>query len=241
MASPAPASSGLPIVCRDVEVVRDGVRLVADIDLAIARGTYTTILGPNGAGKSTLLRLLHGLLAPSGGSIRWGAHEARPAGQAMVFQRPVHLRRSAAANIRYALSLAGVRGADADARIAEALADVGLAHLSSRSARVLSGGEQQRLALARAWALRPEVLFLDEPTASLDPKATRAVEDIVRSIHGRGTTIVMTTHNLAQAKRLADDVVFLQDGRQVEQSPAREFFVSPRTAEAEAFLEGERL
>jgi tungstate transport system ATP-binding protein len=233
--------SGLPIVCRDVEIARAGVRLLAGAEVTIRQGTHTTILGPNGAGKSTLLRVLHGLVAPTRGSIRWGEHAQRPLGQAMVFQRAILLRRSAAANIRYALSLAGVRGGDADARIAAALADVGLAHLSDRSARVLSGGEQQRLALARAWALRPEVLFLDEPTASLDPKATRAVEDIVRSIHRRGTTIVMTTHNLAQAKRLADDVVFLQDGRQVEQSPAREFFVSPRTTEAAAFLEGERL
>jgi tungstate transport system ATP-binding protein len=159
----------------------------------------------------------------------------------MVFQRAVLLRRTAAANVRYALDMAGVGGAEAVARFAAVLADVGLAGLANRSARVLSGGEQQRLALARAWALRPEVLFLDEPTASLDPKATRAVEDIVRSIHEGGTTIVMSTHNLAQAKRLAGDVVFMEEGRMVEQSPAREFFVSPRTSEGAAFLEGERL
>jgi tungstate transport system ATP-binding protein len=228
-------------VCRGVEVGHDGVRLIAGIELAIAAGSFTTILGPNGAGKSTLLRVLHGLVEPLRGAVTWGEHAKRPPGQAMVFQRAVLLRRSAAANIRYALALAGVRGAEADARIAEALAEVGLQALADRPARVLSGGEQQRLALARAWALRPEVLFLDEPTASLDPKATRAVEDIVRTIHARGTTIVMTTHNLAQARRLAEDVVFMQEGRQVEQSPADRFFVSPRTAEAAAFLEGERL
>jgi len=134
-----------------------------------------------------------------------------------------------------------VRGPEADARIDDALAEVGLRPLAHRSARVLSGGEQQRLALARAWALRPEVLFLDEPTASLDPKASRAVEEIVRGIHARGTTIVMTTHNLAQAKRLASDVVFLQEGRLVEQSPAPAFFNAPRTLESATFLEGERL
>ena len=237
----AAGASGLPIVCRGVEVERRGVRLLAGIELATTRGTFTTVLGANGAGKSTLLRLLHGLVRPTRGSIRWGEHATRPSGQALVFQRPVLLRRSAAANVRYALGLSGIRGAVADARVAEALADVGLQPLADRSARVLSGGEQQRLALARAWALHPEVLFLDEPTASLDPKATRAVEDIVRAIHSRGTTVVMATHNLAQAKRLAGDVVFLQEGRQVEQSPASEFFVAPRTAEAAAFLEGERL
>jgi len=233
--------SGLPIVCQDAGVERNGARLLTGVDLSIAQGTFTTVLGPNGAGKSTLLRVLHGLVAPTRGSIRWGEYDVRPQSQAMVFQRAVLLRRSASANVRYALDLAGVRGAEAERRIADVLADVGLADLAGRSARVLSGGEQQRLALARAWALRPEVLFLDEPTASLDPKASRAVEDIVRSIHGRGTTIVMSTHNLAQAKRLSGYVVFLQDGRQIEQSPAQEFFVSPRTSEAAAFLEGERL
>ena len=234
-------ASGLPITCRGCEVARDGVRLVSAVDLAIERGTFTTILGPNGAGKSTLLRLLHGLVEPSSGTIRWGSFDRRPPGQAMVFQHAVLLRRSAAANVRYALALAGVRGARADARIDDALAEVGLRSIGNRSARFLSGGERQRLAIARAWALRPEVLFLDEPTASLDPKATRALEDIVRVIHGRGTTIVMATHNLAQARRLAQDVVYLQEGRVIEQSPAREFFVSPRTPEAAAFMEGERL
>jgi tungstate transport system ATP-binding protein len=236
-----PVSSGLPIVCREVEVARDGVRLLTAVDLAVAQGSYTTILGANGAGKSTLLRVLHGLVAPTRGTIRWGAHDVRPAGQAMVFQRAVLLRRSAAANVRYALALAGLRDGEADARINDALEGVGMSALSHRSARVLSGGEQQRLALARAWALRPEVLFLDEPTASLDPKATRAVEDIVRTIHQRGTTIVMATHNLAQAKRLAGDVVFLHEGRQIEQTPAAQFFAAPRTADAAAFLQGERL
>jgi len=235
------ASSGLPIVCRDVEVVRDQVTLLGGVDLTIEQGSYTTILGANGAGKSTLLRVLHGLVPPTRGVIHWGGYVTAPRGQAMVFQRAVLLRRSAAANIRYALSLAGVNGEDADARIADALEGVGMTAITHRSARVLSGGEQQRLALARAWALRPEVLFLDEPTASLDPKATRAVEDIARTIHERGTTIVMTTHNLAQAKRLAGDVVFLHEGRAMEQTRASDFFVSPRTREAEAFLQGESL
>ncbi|MFO1317868.1 MAG: ATP-binding cassette domain-containing protein [Burkholderiales bacterium] len=237
----ARAPSGLPIVCAGVAVGRNGTRLLRDVDVAIGRGACTLILGPNGAGKSTLLRVLHGLLRPSEGAVTWGGAATRPAGHAMVFQRAVLLRRSAAANIRYALALAGVRGAEADARIADALAEVGLTALAARSARVLSGGEQQRLALARAWALRPEVLFLDEPTASLDPKASRAVEDIVRGIRARGTTIVMTSHNLAQAKRLAADVVFLYEGRPVEQSPAAAFFDSPRSAEAADFLKGERL
>jgi tungstate transport system ATP-binding protein len=214
------APSGLPIVCSGVAIGHNGTRVLRDVDLTIGRGACTFILGPNGAGKSTLLRVLHGLARPTAGVVTRGGGATRPAGHAMVFQRAVLLRRSAAANIRYALTLADVTGAEADARIADALAEVGLAALAARSARVLSGGE---------------------PTASLDPKAARAVEDVVRGIHARGTTVVMTTHNLAQAKRLAADVVFLHEGRLVEHSPAADFFTSPRTREAAAFLEGERL
>jgi tungstate transport system ATP-binding protein len=233
--------NGLPIVLAGIAAAPGGVPVLTGIDLQLDVGGRTVLLGPNGAGKSTLLRVLHGLIPPSAGSIKWGGATERPRGQAMVFQRPVMLRRSAAENIRYALDLAGITGADADARIAEALDEVGLRALANRPARVLSGGEQQKLAFARVWALRPEVVFLDEPTASLDPAAARSVEKIIVDIHRRGTTIVMTTHNLVQAKRLADDILFLHAGRVTERTPAREFFAGPRSAEAAAFLEGERL
>ena len=233
--------TGLPIRLRQVCAAPGGVPVLHDIDLTFTAGGRTVLLGPNGAGKSTLLRVLHGLVASSSGSIVWGNVTRRPQGQAMVFQRPVMLRRSAADNVRYALDLAGVRGVEANARIAEALDEVGLRALASRPARVLSGGEQQKLAFARVWALRPEVLFLDEPTASLDPAAARSVERIIADIQARGTTIVMTTHNLVQAKRLADDILFLHAGRVTERTPAQEFFATPRSAEAAAFLEGERL
>ncbi|MEP7330321.1 MAG: phosphate ABC transporter ATP-binding protein [Betaproteobacteria bacterium] len=221
--------------------MRRSTTLLVDVSATFAAGTRTVVLGPNGSGKSTLLRVLHGMIAPTSGTITWGAATHRPRRQAMVFQHPVMLRRSAAANIRYALDLVGIRGTAADGRIREALVEVGLLALADRPARVLSGGEQQRLALARAWALTPEVLFLDEPTASLDPAATRAVEDIIRDIHARGTAIVMATHNLAQAKRLADDIAFLDRGRMVERTPAAAFFTQPASAEARTFLEGERL
>ena len=233
--------TGLPIALRQAAAAPGGVPVLSGIDLLLAAGGRTVLLGPNGAGKSTLLRVLHGLIPPSAGSITWGEATTRPPGQAMVFQRPVMLRRSAGENVRYALDLAGVHGAEADARIAEALDEVGLRALAARPARVLSGGEQQKLAFARVWALRPEILFLDEPTASLDPAAARSVEKIIADIHRRGTTIVMTTHNLVQAKRLADDVLFLHAGRITERTPAREFFTTPRSPEAAAFLEGERL
>jgi len=222
--------------------VTHGATCVLDhVDFRLTAGPRTVILGANGAGKSTLLRVLHGLVAPSTGTVRWAGAEQRPRGQAMVFQRAVLLRRDAAANVRHALRLAGVRGVAAEARVAAALHAVGLAALARRSARSLSGGEQQRLALARAWSLQPAVLFLDEPTANLDPAATREVERIVLSIHALGTTLAMTTHNLAQARRLAQQVVFLHAGRITEVTQADEFFRAPASAEARQFLEGERL
>jgi len=237
----AETDTGLPIRLRNVAAAPGGVPVLSGIDLVIGAGGRTVLLGPNAAGKSTLLRVLHGLIPPSAGSIAWGEYRQRPRGQAMVFQRPVLLRRSAAGNIRYALDLAGIRGAEADTRIDEALDEVGLRPLAARPARVLSGGEQQKLAFARVWALRPEVLFLDEPTASLDPAAARSVEKIIFDIHARGTTIVMTTHNLVQAKRVAADILFLHAGRVTERTPAHDFFGTPRSPEAAAFLEGERL
>jgi tungstate transport system ATP-binding protein len=232
---------GQPIVAKRASVVRRGVRVLDGVDLTIAPHACTFVLGPNGSGKSTLLRLLHGLIGPDEGVVTWGGEAARPLRQAMVFQRPVLLRRSAAGNVRHALAVAGVRGEQAGVRTHKALARVGLAALAHRAARVLSGGEQQRLALARASALEPDVLFLDEPTASLDPPSTRAVEDVVTAIHAAGTTIVMTTHRLAQAKRLADDVIFLDAGRVTECTPAAQFFAMPCSPEGRAFLEGERL
>jgi tungstate transport system ATP-binding protein len=207
--------------------------IIQPLSLEIGAGPSTVILGANGAGKSVLMRLMHGLLAPSSGIVIWNGAGR----QAMVFQRPVMLRRSALANVVYALELAGMRDCGQQAR--EALEEVGLAHLAHRAARVLSGGEQQRLALARAWALHPEVLFLDEPTASLDPSATREIENIIRAFDAAGTKIVMATHNLGQARRLGDEVIYLHQGRVVKRAPAEKFFAAPSTGEAAAFIKGE--
>jgi tungstate transport system ATP-binding protein len=233
------AADILPLSLDDVGLAIGGQSILAGITATIPRGTRTLILGPNGAGKSTLLRILHGLLAPTAGRVRWAAGEARPRAQAMVFQRPVMLRRSALANVAYALDLAGVDGDARTARALAALRRVGLESIAGRSARVLSGGEQQRLALARAWALEPAILFLDEPTASLDPAAARNVEATVQAIHDTGTKIVMTTHNLAMARRFADDILLIHEGRLVEQGPAAAFFARPATAIGRAFIEGD--
>ncbi len=220
---------------RDLRVVLGGVRALDGLSLTLEPGARTVVLGPNGAGKSVLLRTLHGLIVPTSGTVNW----QRPTRQAMVFQRPVMLRRSALANIRYALSVHGMAEPACTQLASSALARVGLDRIAYRPARVLSGGEQQRLALARAWALRPEILFLDEPTASLDPGAAAEVERIVASIAAEGTRIVMTTHNLGQARRLADEIVFLHAGRAIEKTPADRFFEQPASEEALQFLKGE--
>jgi tungstate transport system ATP-binding protein len=224
----------LPLELERVSFTAGGRTIIDAVSLRLEAGPSTIILGANGAGKSVLMRLMHGLLAPSTGAIRWQAGGRR---HAMVFQRPVMLRRSAVANVIYALELAGLREPDKAAW--EALKEVGLTHLAQRPARVLSGGEQQRLALARAWALHPEVLFLDEPTANLDPAATREIEALIRAFDGAGTKIVMSTHNLGQARRLGDEVLFLHQGRLAERSAVDRFFKQPGSAEAEAFIKGE--
>jgi len=229
----------LPLALDGIRLDIGGHAILDGIDATFASGTRTVILGANGAGKSVLLRICHGLIKPTAGAVRWASGEIRPRAQAMVFQRPVVLRRSVLANIEYGLRLAGVGAIERRERAASALARVGLSAIGTRSARVLSGGEQQRVALARAWALRPSILFLDEPTASLDPGAARNVEAIVQAIHDAGTKIVMTTHNLALARRLADEILFLHDGRIVESAATGEFFTRPRTALARAFIEGD--
>jgi len=228
----------LPLVLDRVRFAAGGVAILHDVSCTLAAGPPAIVLGPNGAGKSVLLRLCHGLLAPTSGSIRAGNRAASTERTAMVFQRPVMLRRSALANVAYPLDLP--RGA-AKQKASALLGRVGLPHLGGRPSRRLSGGEQQRVALARAWALDPEILFLDEPTASLDPAATRAVEEIVREIAASGVKIVMATHDLGQARRLAGEVVFLHAGRLVEHAPAAQFFDRPQSSEAAKFLRGELL
>jgi tungstate transport system ATP-binding protein len=233
--------SCLPLEARGLTFEAGGRRLIDGVDLTLQAGSVTAVLGPNGAGKSLLLRLLHGLLKPTQGEVRWAgrpADRAIAARQAMVFQRPVLLRRSVAANVRYALAVRGVARADCEARLAAVLRSARLEHLAERPARVLSGGEQQRLALARALSTAPEILFLDEPTASLDPAATHAIEELLREAHAAGTTIVLVTHDRGQARRLAHEVLFMHRGRLAEQTSADAFFAGPASAQARAFLDG---
>ena len=231
----------LPLAVEDLSFRTSDVAILETMSFSMATGSINIVLGPNGAGKSVLMRLLHGLLTPTTGAVRWSNADATQVrrAQAMVFQRPVMLRRSVRENVEFALHVAGVGNVRATAEAA--LDRAGLVRLADRPARLCSGGEQQRISLARAWALQPEVLFLDEPTASLDPAATKAIEEVVRAIHQAGTTIVMTTHDLGQARRLADRILFLNHGRLVEDTPAALFFLQSRSAEATAFIRGELL
>jgi tungstate transport system ATP-binding protein len=226
----------LPLKLEEVSFAVNGRTLVGPVSLEIEAGPSTIVLGANGAGKSVLLRLIHGLLDPTSGRVLWKQADAGRR-QAMVFQRPIMLRRSALDNVVYALEARGAQDALATAKAA--LAEVGLAPLARRPARVLSGGEQQRLALARAWALHPEVLLLDEPTANLDPSATREIESIIRAFDAAGTKIIMSTHNLGQARRLGDEVIYLHQGRVVERAPVERFLKRPASPEAAAFVKGE--
>ena len=241
-ALPRAAQRGiLPLSVRQLGFRVNGIDLLTDLNFELRAGGPTVVLGANGAGKTLLLKLCHGLLKPTSGELSWEGRDTVSAGvrQAMVFQRPVLLRRSVAANIDYVLAARRVPRHARLACIARVLHETGLASLASREARVLSGGEQQRLALARAWALAPEVLFLDEPTANLDPSATRAVESLIRSIAASGTKIVLSTHDLAQAQRIAGEVLFIHRGQLLEQGSAARFFARPHTAAAQAFVRGE--
>jgi tungstate transport system ATP-binding protein len=240
MSMRAPVSD-LPLKFAEAQIAVRGVTILDAITLAIAAGSPTILIGPNGSGKTTLLRAAMGLIPLTSGRITWGGREtATPERCAIMFQRPAMLRRSAEGNIRYALS-AGIPRAKRKERAAELLALVGLDKLGHRPARRLSGGEQQRLALARALARDPAVLFLDEPTASLDPHATKAIEDIIRAVSARGVKVVMSTHDLGQAKRLGGEIALLHRGRLIETAPVDRFFARPRTEEARKFIAGELL
>ncbi|MGQ0671421.1 MAG: energy-coupling factor ABC transporter ATP-binding protein [Hyphomicrobium sp.] len=241
--APGAGPTLLPISAKGLVFRRAGRDIVDGVDFRLASGHGPTIiLGPNGAGKSVLLRLLAGLLAPDQGRVDWGGSppdRARAPRLGFLFQRPVLLRRSVLANVEYALVVAGLPASERADAARRGLQRAGLQHLASSPARVLSGGEQQRLALARALVMRPEVLFLDEPTSNLDPTSVAAMEAQLRDARDSGVTILMVTQDLGQARRIAAEIVFLHRGRVRETTPAEEFFRRPRTPEARLFLAGE--
>ena len=240
---PATPEDILPLTVEGLTFEAGGKQILSRLNFRLEGESPSFIIGPNGAGKSVLLRLCHGLLQPTAGKVIWAATaEAKPSlQQAMVFQRPVLLRRSVRANVEYALFVRGIHGPERQRHVTRALEETGLANLAEQPARVLSIGEQQRLALARVWALHPRVLFLDEPTAHLDPSSTRVVEDIITRIFESGTKIIMTSHDMGQVQRLADEILFLHGGHLIEQTSVDQFFSQPRTREGKLFVEGDLL
>jgi tungstate transport system ATP-binding protein len=223
---------------RDVALRYGAVHALEGVDLRIAAGERVAVIGANGSGKSTLLRVLHGLLRPNAGKVTRDAQMR----QAMVFQRPFALRASALSNVALGLWLRGTRWRRAKEEALLALGRVGLGGVALRNARTLSGGQLQRLALARAWSLKPHVLLLDEPTASLDPHAKREVESLMSDFAAAGMTLVFASHNLGQVKRLATRVLYMERGRVLADLPVQDFFGGPLGAtsrEAELFVKGE--
>jgi tungstate transport system ATP-binding protein len=236
------ADTVLPVRGEGLVFERGGRRLIDGIDIEIAGTGVLVLVGPNGSGKSLLVRLLAGLIEPSGGRVTWAGHppdRRRAARIGMVFQRPVLLRRSALANVEYFLAVTGVPRGQRSSRAHTALARTRLEHVAQSPARVLSGGEQQRLSIARVLALDPQLLILDEPTANLDPAATAEIEHVITAVKAAGTRVVLITHHLGQAARLADEVAFLHRGRILERAPADAFLAGPKNSAAQAFVRGE--
>lgn len=232
----------LPARLENAGLSRGGSRLFGPVNWTLRPGGLTAVIGPNGAGKTSLLRAIHGLERITSGRIRWPVPRATArAAQAFVFQTPVLMRRTVLDNVAFPLRLRGLSRAAARDQAQTWLCRVGLSDLGAQRARTLSGGERQKMALARALITAPSLLFLDEPTASLDGRATREVEDILKHARDSGTRILMATHDLGQARRIADEIVFLHHGHIVESGSNQDFFGGPDTDAARAFLKGDIL
>lgn len=231
----------LPMSAEALSFAAGGKILLDSVSFSLKQGGLTALVGPNGSGKSLLLRLCHGLLAPASGRVVWAmpSYAGSWKRHAMVFQKPVMLRRSARANIVHALAAIGSDRTSRERRADMALERFGMRAFAGRPARLMSGGEQQRLAIARAWAMAPEVLFLDEPTSQLDPGATRQIEEMLATLKGEGVTLVMASHDMGQVRRLADRVLFLNRGRLVDDAFTGAFFDAPSSSDARAFVSGD--
>lgn len=230
----------LPLMLSNATVRRRGKTLVGPVTLQVAASGFTIVLGPNGSGKTSLLRMMHGLDRLSSGTVTWATDtETARKRQAFVFQTPIMMRRSVIDNLIFPLTTHGMARAAARDLAADWADRIGLGEAKDRSATQLSGGEKQKLALARALVRDPDILFLDEPCANLDGRATREIEEILQSAFEDGTRIVMSTHDMGQARRLATDVYFVFKGQVHETQPAPSFFDAPQTAEAKAFLKGD--
>ncbi len=237
------SSQSLPLQLEKVCYEVNGITLIRDIDLKICSTGTTIILGHNGAGKSLLLKLLHGVILPSSGTIKWNNHTPSPNQfwRTFLLQKPTFFQQSVLYNIEFVLRVAGIPAKQHKSRSLHALETCGLTNFVSRNTHSLSGGELQKLSLARAWVLEPSIVLLDEPTVALDPPSVQGFEDIIQQFKQSGTKVIMTTHDLAQAKRLADEIVFIDSGKVIEQSSADIFFLQPQSSQAQNFIRGQRI
>lgn len=232
-----------PLTVENLVLDVKGKKLINNLSFKCEAQGITALMGPNGAGKSLTLRLLHNLIEKNSGTIRWNNETDQKQiqnAQAMVFQKPVLLRRSVIENLRYNLNVKNIKNkAQQDKLIDEALLKAGLKNQAGNPARLLSGGEQQKLAMARALMNKPSILFLDEPTASLDPNATLVIEDLIKEADKEGTKIILVTHDIGQAKRLAEEIIFVNQGQVSEQGPAKEMIENPKSKPAQQYFAGE--
>lgn len=240
--SPRVSQNLFPLKVEKLAYEANGKKLINNLNFQLEADGITALMGPNGAGKSLTLRLLHNLIEKTSGTISWNNEtnqELIQNSQAMVFQKPVLLRRSVIENLRYNLHVKKITGkAQQSELIEEALTRAGLTKHANNPARLLSGGEQQKLAMARALMTKPSILFLDEPTASLDPNATIVIEDLIKAANKQGTKIILVTHDIGQAKRLAEEVLFLTAGQVSEQGPAKEMIANPKSKPAKQYFSG---
>lgn len=232
-------SDMFPLTLTDLVVRRRGKSILGPINLTIDQGGLTMIIGPNGSGKTTLLRVMHGIERLSSGSAEWAYPDH--ANQAYVFQSPVVLRRSVSENLGYPLKLVGKSKSEISDAVLHWIDRIGLKNVKDRSATQLSGGERQKLAIARALIRGPDILFLDEPCSNLDGQSTREIETLLSETTAAGTRVIMATHDMGQARRLASDVIFMKSGRIAETGDAPKIFETPETEELSAFLKGDIL
>ena len=227
-----------PIRVKNLSLATPEKVLLHDLNCNFTQETLTAVIGPNGAGKSLFVRCLHGLTTPTNGTIDFGdkklTEEIRRK-QSMVFQTPQLLRRSVIDNIKFVAKLSSGNTKNLD----KLLDDTGLTAVRNQPARNLSGGEKQRLSLARAIVSNPEILFLDEATSSLDPSSVFIIENLITNIKSMGVKIILITHDIGQAKRLADDIIFMHKGKILETGLTLEFFKNPVTKAATSFLTGD--
>ena len=228
----------LPIYIKDLSLILDERKILSSLNLSINSDDVTVIMGPNGAGKSIFLKILNGILTPTSGCITWNNKKQFSDTlnkQAFVFQKPILLRRSVIANLDYMDSVLGYKKKISKDRL---LKIVQLQKQKNQPARMLSLGEQQRLSLIRSLMLRPNLLLLDEPTANLDPASTKIIEDIILNLKMMGIKIIFVTHNILQAKRIADEIIFLNEGKMVEHLNKQEFFSNSKSIEVQNYLNG---